>query len=190
MLWEFIDIRMPRFMVLAIWPAYVPPVMPKSVDTAVYTTPYLDLMQEAIASFGLSEACQEKKESLFEWFRSQEVICERPAESIRYETEVDAPRETAMVAGNGSPRLRERGVSPCRCGVASGKPLSDPKIPLGSTPDPIPVLRGYPWRTKLPAGRPFDSIISSTYVRLVRWHKKPTRSRGSEPCQVQKREAT
>ncbi len=59
--------------VLAIWPAYVPPVMPKSVDTAVYTTPYLDLMQEAIASFGLSEACQEKKESLFEWFRSQEV---------------------------------------------------------------------------------------------------------------------
>ncbi len=91
MLWEFIDIRMPRFMVLAIWPAYVPPVMPKSVDTAVYTTPYLDLMQEAIASFGLSEACQEKKESLFEWFRSQEVdgelvsgnLCDAMATLIR-----------------------------------------------------------------------------------------------------------
>ncbi|MBW6496514.1 MAG: hypothetical protein K0B16_18560, partial [Burkholderiaceae bacterium] len=28
MLWEFIDIRMPRFMVRAIWPGFVPPAMP------------------------------------------------------------------------------------------------------------------------------------------------------------------
>ena len=34
MLWEFIDIRVPRFVVLAIWPAYVPPAMPRSVDAS------------------------------------------------------------------------------------------------------------------------------------------------------------
>jgi hypothetical protein len=59
--WEFIDIRVPRFMVRAIWPAYVPPSMPKSVDAPAYTTPYLALMQEAIEHFSLSEARQEKK---------------------------------------------------------------------------------------------------------------------------------
>jgi hypothetical protein len=71
--WEFIDIRMPRFMVLAIWPAYVPPSKPKLGDAPAYTTPYLALMQEAIAHFGLSEGRQEKKDSLFEWFVAQEV---------------------------------------------------------------------------------------------------------------------
>ena len=60
-------------MVLAIWPAYVPPSMPKSVDAPAYTTPYLALMQEAIEHFGLSEDRQEKKDSLFEWFVTQEV---------------------------------------------------------------------------------------------------------------------
>ena len=60
-------------MVRAIWPAYVPPSMPTSVDAPAYTTPYLALMQEAIEHFSLSEARQEKKDSLFEWFRNQEV---------------------------------------------------------------------------------------------------------------------
>jgi hypothetical protein len=73
MLWEFIDIRIPRFIVLAIWPPYVPPSMPASVDALPYTTPYLALMQEAIAQFGMSEDRQEKKDSLFEWFLTQEV---------------------------------------------------------------------------------------------------------------------
>jgi hypothetical protein len=81
-LWEFIDIRMPRFMVLAIWPAYVPPPMPQSVDAAGYTTPYLELMQAAIAHFGLSEARPEKKESLSEWFRAQEVEGERVSQNL------------------------------------------------------------------------------------------------------------
>jgi hypothetical protein len=89
--WEFIDIRVPRFMVLAIWPAYVPPSMPASVDATPYTTPYLALMQEAIEQFGLSDARQEKKESLFEWFRAQEVegepisnnLCDAMATLIR-----------------------------------------------------------------------------------------------------------
>ena len=91
MFWEFVDIRMPRFMVLAIWPAYVPPSMPASVDATPYTTPYLALMQEAIEHFGLSDARQEKKESLFEWFRAQEVegepisnnLCDAMATLIR-----------------------------------------------------------------------------------------------------------
>jgi hypothetical protein len=60
-------------MVLAIWPAYVPPSMPKSVDAPAYTTPYLELMQEAIEHFGLSDARQEKKDSLYEWFLNKEV---------------------------------------------------------------------------------------------------------------------
>ena len=89
--WEFIDIRVPRFMVLAIWPAYVPPSMPKSVDAPAYTTPYLALMQEAIEHFGLSEARQEKKDSLYEWFRTREVdgepvsgnLCDAMATLIR-----------------------------------------------------------------------------------------------------------
>jgi hypothetical protein len=71
--WEFIEIRVPRFMVLAIWPTYAPPSMPKSVDAPPYTTPYLALMQQAVEHFGLSEDRQEKKDSLYEWFRSQEV---------------------------------------------------------------------------------------------------------------------
>ena len=91
MLWEFIDIRVPRFMVLAIWRAYVPPAMPKSVDASAYTTPYLALMQEAIEHFSLSEARQEKKDSLYEWFRAQEVdgelvsgnLCDAMATLIR-----------------------------------------------------------------------------------------------------------
>lgn len=70
--WEFIDIRVPRFMVLAIWPAYVPP-LPASVDATPYTTPYLALMQEAIAHFSLSETCQGKKDSLYEWFLEKQV---------------------------------------------------------------------------------------------------------------------
>jgi hypothetical protein len=89
--WEFIDIRVPRFMVLAIWPAYVPPSMPKSVDAPAYTTPYLALMQEAIEHFGLSETRQEKKDSLYEWFRTREVdgelvsgnLCDAMATLIR-----------------------------------------------------------------------------------------------------------
>jgi hypothetical protein len=70
--WEFIDIRVPRFTVLAIWPAYVPP-MPASADATPYTTPYLALMQEAIAHFSLSETCQEKKDRLYEWFLEKQV---------------------------------------------------------------------------------------------------------------------
>jgi hypothetical protein len=73
--WEFIDIRMPRFLVKAIWPDFVPePVRPGSgTDETPYTTAYLELMQEAIRRFGLNEYHQEKKEVLSDWFRNQLV---------------------------------------------------------------------------------------------------------------------
>ncbi|MBW6496352.1 MAG: hypothetical protein K0B16_17715, partial [Burkholderiaceae bacterium] len=71
--WEFIDIRMPRFMVRAIWPDFVPPAMPASMAKTTYTTPYLELMQAAIARFGISAGSQEKKESLSDWFFEQQV---------------------------------------------------------------------------------------------------------------------
>lgn len=71
--WEFIDIRMPRFLVKAIWPDYVPEVRPAGVDTAPYTTPYLELMQAAIAKFGITAEDQGKKDCLVDWFLAQEI---------------------------------------------------------------------------------------------------------------------
>jgi hypothetical protein len=73
--WEFIDIRMPRFLVKAIWPNYIPePVRPaQDAEDAIYTTPYLDLMQAAIAHFGISPGNQGKKECLMDWFLEQQI---------------------------------------------------------------------------------------------------------------------
>lgn len=73
--WEFIDIRLPRFMVKAIWPDDIP--KPEragqgAVDTT-YTTPYLDLMQAAIAHFGITDENQGKKDCLTDWFSTQQV---------------------------------------------------------------------------------------------------------------------
>ena len=73
--WEFIDIRVPRFLVKAIWPDYIPePVRPaQGAADEIYTTPYLDLMQAAIAQFGISAGNQGKKECLTDWFLEQQV---------------------------------------------------------------------------------------------------------------------
>lgn len=72
--WEFIDIRMPRFMVKAIWPDYVPPAdIRESVDETAYSPPYMELMDAAITHFQLSDVHQEKKEALVEWFRGKRV---------------------------------------------------------------------------------------------------------------------
>lgn len=73
---HFIDIRVPRFMVLAIWPIIeetAPQPTPDPLTGAVYTTPYLELLQQAIAANGITERYQCKKELLSDWFRSQEV---------------------------------------------------------------------------------------------------------------------
>ena len=74
--WEFIDIRMPGFVVKAIWPDYVPPTVTDAVDTSetdTYSPPYLTLMQEAIVHFNLSDTCQEKKDVLVDWFLSKPI---------------------------------------------------------------------------------------------------------------------
>lgn len=73
--WEFIDIRLARFMVKTIWPDYIPDLVHPATGTAdvPYTTPYLDLMQRAIAHFGISAGNQEKKECLLDWFLGQEI---------------------------------------------------------------------------------------------------------------------
>ena len=72
--WEFIDIRVARFLVKAIWPDYVPEVRPAAgTDAVPYTTPYLDLMQAAIAKFGITAEDQGKKDCLVDWFLEQQI---------------------------------------------------------------------------------------------------------------------
>ncbi|MFY9210143.1 MAG: hypothetical protein WAO69_03360 [Aestuariivita sp.] len=73
--WEFIEIRMPRFLVKAIWPDYVPEVVRPADGAEVppYTTPYLELMQAAIAHFGIAPGNQSKKECLMDWFLEQQI---------------------------------------------------------------------------------------------------------------------
>lgn len=71
---EFIDIRIPRVMVLTIWPELPLDARPQtSGSETVYTTPYMDLMQAAIQQYGLSATHQDKKESLVAWFLEREV---------------------------------------------------------------------------------------------------------------------
>jgi hypothetical protein len=73
--WEIIDIRMPRFLVKAIWPDYVPEGAGQApnVDVVPYTTPYLELMQAAIVKFGITAETQGKKDCLVDWFLEQEI---------------------------------------------------------------------------------------------------------------------
>ena len=73
--WEFIDIRVGRFLVKAIWPDYIPEPVRAANGAAdeIYTTPYLDLMQAAIAQFGITPEYQGKKECLMDWFLEQQV---------------------------------------------------------------------------------------------------------------------
>ncbi len=75
LLWEFIDIRVSRFMVKAIWSDFVPEAAAPAPDgnVAPYTTPYLELMQAAIAHFGLTAENQGKKECLLDWFVEQQI---------------------------------------------------------------------------------------------------------------------
>jgi len=72
--WEFIDIRVARFLVKAIWPDHVTAVRPATgTDTVPYTTPYLELMQTAIAKFGITPENQGKKDCLVDWFLEQQI---------------------------------------------------------------------------------------------------------------------
>jgi len=76
---EFIDIRLPRFMVRAIWPKAEQAPAPQRTG---YSTPYLDLLRAAIAEFGLTEERQPKKDNLVDWFRTQKVEGETLSENL------------------------------------------------------------------------------------------------------------
>ncbi len=54
---------MPRFLVKAIWPDYVPEVARPAdgAEAPPYTTPYLELMQAAIAHFGISSGTRARR---------------------------------------------------------------------------------------------------------------------------------
>ena len=71
--WEFIDIRIPRFLVKAIWPDYIPEGLRPASGMAPYTTPYLELMQAAIARFGITAEAQGKKDCLVDWLLEQQI---------------------------------------------------------------------------------------------------------------------
>jgi hypothetical protein len=71
---QYIDIQVPRFMIVAIWPP-----RPKHEErdsagpSARYTTPYLDLMRRAIDELRISATSQPKKETVVAWFREQTI---------------------------------------------------------------------------------------------------------------------
>ncbi len=73
--WQYIQIEVPEFMVKAIWQDDAPePAQPPREATAMsYTTPYLELMQEAIMHFGLTDKYQSKKENLSDWFFGKRI---------------------------------------------------------------------------------------------------------------------
>lgn len=82
---QFIDIRVPRFMVLAIWPVVEPPQPAPATDPATgapYRTPYLDLLDRAIADNRINARAQGKKELLAEWFREQTVEGEPVSQNL------------------------------------------------------------------------------------------------------------
>jgi hypothetical protein len=76
---QFIDIRVPRFAVLAIWPESRETAQPPTTD---YRSPYLDLLHRAIAEWEITEDNQPKKESLLDWFREQTIEGEPISENL------------------------------------------------------------------------------------------------------------
>jgi hypothetical protein len=82
---KFIDIRVPRFMVLAIWPVIEvpkPSAAPDPTTGVPYRTPYMDLLDRAIAENGISMRDQGKKELLAAWFREQTVEGEPVSQNL------------------------------------------------------------------------------------------------------------
>jgi hypothetical protein len=71
---DFIDIRVPRFVVLAIWPELPVEAEPRKPETETpYTTPYLELMYTAIKEHGITAEHQSKKELLVDWYMQQRI---------------------------------------------------------------------------------------------------------------------
>lgn len=70
---EFIDIRVPRFMVLAIWPEPQNDETRQLTAASSYTTPYLELMYTAIRVHGITAEHQGKKDLLVDWYLEQKI---------------------------------------------------------------------------------------------------------------------
>jgi hypothetical protein len=71
---QFIGIRVPRFMVVALWPAEAEPAEDaRAGSVGTYTTRYLDLMRRAIVELRISAHSQPKKEIVVAWFREQRI---------------------------------------------------------------------------------------------------------------------
>ena len=69
---QFVEIRVPRFIVVALWPEQAEPdTAASTLDT--YTTPYLDLMRRAIVELRISAHSQPKKDTVVAWFREQTI---------------------------------------------------------------------------------------------------------------------
>ena len=82
---HFIDIRMPRFMVFAIWPLVetaTPAPMPYPATGAPYRTPYMEMLDQAIAANRITQGYQGKKEPLSDWFRDQQVEGEPVSQNL------------------------------------------------------------------------------------------------------------
>jgi hypothetical protein len=82
---QFIDIRVPRFMVLAIWPIVEAPKPVLALDPTTgepYRTPYLDLLDRAIAENRVTARNQGKKDLLSDWFREQTVDDEPVSQNL------------------------------------------------------------------------------------------------------------
>lgn len=82
---QFIDIRVPRFMVLAIWPVIEVPQPAPAPDPTTgepYRTPYMDLLERGIAENRISMRDQGKKELLSDWFRGQTVDGESVSQNL------------------------------------------------------------------------------------------------------------
>jgi hypothetical protein len=72
--WRALGIRVPRFMIVALWPAQPEPAAEAVAGSPdMYTTPYLDLMRRAIVALPISESSQPKKETVMAWFREQTI---------------------------------------------------------------------------------------------------------------------
>ena len=76
---QFIDIRVSRFVVLAIWPEQCEAPHPAPTD---YRSPYLELLDRAIAEWRITEEHQPKKDALQDWFREQTVDGEPISENL------------------------------------------------------------------------------------------------------------
>ena len=88
---QFIDIMVPRFAVLAIWPPIhitsnmpsilLPPPVPALAPVSYHTT-YMDLIVRAIGEFSITEKNQPKKDNLVDWFKAQSVNGEPVSDNL------------------------------------------------------------------------------------------------------------